>query len=586
MSTIPHSVSVAYDWLMDNIDIDDICHGNCSGHGGCLDGKCACLVQFTGGTCQDPNNGYFVAFGCIFIMLSIVSFVQLCLCIRNEYISQGRKSLKEAIFRLTGQKLLYALTIFATAIRGIYFFTKLHVSELVSNNLWTAYYPLLLSCFSFIVCFWAEAFHVEFERNQHRFLGKSFIGFFIFNLFIYCLLFVNMVLLDVVPNDAYADLITKVTNGIFAGTMIIAVIFFLIYGVEVYFKVRGAFTNGDSDVDPWQLSMSRLGLVSQAMFQFCLALFLLSDITKDVWKHRLPILSQNFYDIGFRVVEFSVAVWFPCVLWNCKSPENLWVLNPKKLFSSAKTVFDESTEDKYIRSTDYQSYGSCNPSVIDGKHDCWICYDPERQDAGHLIQPCECKGDMATVHHECLRKWLMECIEDDRDFKCKVCNVKYKLHVGSIWLPKGMKPRHWVQTFFSLIIMVGCPFAAYTISHTLDVTQTYINVLIIGITLLVEFSCLRMLAINLGICYKRGHVSTLSIAGRIKTLPKPKPVNEGEQILQQQSSESESDTNTAVISTADQIVTDEERTNVIRTGLTNSRSCSISIEAVIENHRL
>ncbi|XP_060074722.1 uncharacterized protein LOC132554421 [Ylistrum balloti] len=577
MSTVSQSVSVPYDWLMD--DLDDSCHANCSGHGGCLDGKCACLVQFTGGTCQDPNNGYFLAFGCIFVMLSMVSLVQLCLCIRNEYISHGRKSLKQATFHLTGQKLLFGLTVFATAIRGIYFFTKLHVSELVSNNLWMAYYPLLLSCFSFIVCFWAEAFHVEFKRNQPRFLSKSFIGFFIFNLFIYCLLFVNIVLLDVVPNDVYADLVTKVTNGIFAGTMIIAVIFFLIYGVQVYFKVHGAFTKGDSDVDPWQLSMSRLGMVSQAMFQFFLALFLLSDITKDAWKHRLPILSQNFYDIGFRVVEFSVAVWFPCVLWNCKSPENLWVLNPKKLFSTDKTVFDENTEEKYIKDTEYQSYGSCNPSVNDGKQDCWICYDPERQDAGHLIQPCECKGDMATVHHECLRKWLMECIEDDRDFKCKVCNVKYKLHVGSTWLPKGMKPRHWLQTFFSLIIMVGCPFAAYTISHTLVVTKTYINVLIIGITLLIEFSCLRLLAINLGVCYKRGHVSTLSIASRIRSLSKPNVHNELDHSMHP-----ESESEATVTSTLDENDTDEERTNALSTQLTGS--CSMSIEVVIENHRL
>ena len=42
------------------------------------------------------------------------------------------------------------------------------------------------------------------------------------------------------------------------------------------------------------------------------------------------------------------------------------------------------------------------------KADCWICYDPERQDAGSFIQPCSCKGDVATVHHECLKKWLME----------------------------------------------------------------------------------------------------------------------------------------------------------------------------------
>ena len=40
--------------------------------------------------------------------------------------------------------------------------------------------------------------------------------------------------------------------------------------------------------------------------------------------------------------------------------------------------------------------------------DCWICYDSERQDVGPLIQPCQCRGDVSSVHHDCLRRWLVE----------------------------------------------------------------------------------------------------------------------------------------------------------------------------------
>lgn len=40
--------------------------------------------------------------------------------------------------------------------------------------------------------------------------------------------------------------------------------------------------------------------------------------------------------------------------------------------------------------------------------DCWICYDSDRQDAGPLIQPCQCRGDVSAVHHDCLRRWLVE----------------------------------------------------------------------------------------------------------------------------------------------------------------------------------
>lgn len=38
--------------------------------------------------------------------------------------------------------------------------------------------------------------------------------------------------------------------------------------------------------------------------------------------------------------------------------------------------------------------------------DCWICYDSENTD--RLIQPCDCKGGMELVHHDCLKKWLLE----------------------------------------------------------------------------------------------------------------------------------------------------------------------------------
>ena len=43
--------------------------------------------------------------------------------------------------------------------------------------------------------------------------------------------------------------------------------------------------------------------------------------------------------------------------------------------------------------------------------ECWICYDPDRTDVGPMINPCECRGDVSAVHHDCLQRWLMEvCI--------------------------------------------------------------------------------------------------------------------------------------------------------------------------------
>jgi len=102
-------------------------------------------------------------------------------------------------------------------------------------------------------------------------------------------------------------------------------------------------------IDTAQLHQSRLGLVSQAMMLLITVCFLLSEILGEFWKKKVPLESRNVFDVLFRVVELGVALWFPCVLWNCmrweKNPEfcyshitslffrpdQLWILNPKKI---------------------------------------------------------------------------------------------------------------------------------------------------------------------------------------------------------------------------------------------------------------
>lgn len=485
------------------------CQLNCSGHGSCDNGQCICMVQYAGDFCQDQNRGYFVAFGSIFATLSAVAIIQLVLCIHNEYAKQKHKSIRK-VLRINAQKLLYALTFFATAIKGIYFFTKWSISDKASSNLSSAFYPVMLSGFSFIICFWAEAFHLgDIKFDKPRFLGKSIIGFLVFNFLMYSLLFIQLVATDVIDDPITTELITKVCNSCFACLMIVAVVFFLVYGVEVYFKVHGAFNSKTGSVDPWQLHASRLGLIAQALLQLFTALFIIADVKRDIWKNRLPIISQNFYDIGFRIVEFGVVLWFPCVLWNCKSPENLWVLNPTTLFKSLKT--SEKNETDAVKDSNQENYGSLY-QVHGGKQDCWICYDPDRTDVGSLIQPCQCRGDVSSVHHECLRKWLIECADQQKELKCKVCNEPYKVSGGWSWFPRGLKPRHWLQTFLVLIVITSVPFITYAVTHS--VTSLYIRIFVIGVCVLLEIGCLRVLASSFGVCYKRGRLSTITIAGR------------------------------------------------------------------------
>ena len=62
--------------------------------------------------------------------------------------------------------------------------------------------------------------------------------------------------------------------------------------------------------------------------------------------------------------------------------------------------------------------------------DCWICYDPDRNDCGPMIHPCDCRGDVGAVHHDCLRRWLVEVnidwVKSGKTFSPS--NVKKQFH--------------------------------------------------------------------------------------------------------------------------------------------------------------
>ncbi len=124
----------------------------------------------------------------------------------------------------------------------------------------SAYYPLVLSGSSLIVCFWAEVFHLrEIRWDRPRFLSKSFLGFLAFNVITYSLLTAELLLVwirgagkgeesghrdrdGVGGDDDDDEYFTHIFNGCYAVLMFVVVVFFLIYGVEVFFKVRGGFT--------------------------------------------------------------------------------------------------------------------------------------------------------------------------------------------------------------------------------------------------------------------------------------------------------------------------------------------------------
>ena len=102
------------------------------------------------------------------------------------------------------------------------------------------------------------------------------------------------------------------------------------------------------------------------------------------------------------------------------APEQLWILNPRKLLSRQVDPINAQN------ATNKQSTSAEEGQSFLVKKDCWICYDAEKQE--QLIQPCKCTGDVSSVHHECLRRWLVEsCTTSDTILKCKVCDSPYEI---------------------------------------------------------------------------------------------------------------------------------------------------------------
>ena len=259
-----------------------------------------------------------------------------------------------------------------------------------------------------------------------------------------------------------------------------------------------------------QLHQSRLGLLSQALMMMITVGFLLSETLSQFWKPKVDLTSQNTHVIIFRVVEIGVALWFPCVLWNCIRPEQLWILNPKKII---KTGHSASPRDG--RAAD-ESGGSRDSSTSRSEEfECFICYDTDNSLGGTLIQPCGCKGDVGYVHHDCLRRWLVEKGEENPDnLTCDVCKQPYEVERDSsqFSLAQGFTPVHWVVTASTVLVMVtaagGC-WAAIQIY-----SQAWIRMVAVGLALLIQYICLRFLGLNTVTAYQRAKVYGLKIMSK------------------------------------------------------------------------
>ncbi|XP_032778875.2 uncharacterized protein LOC116917499 isoform X1 [Daphnia magna] len=560
-------------WGENSSDLQSNCQANCS-HGECYNGTCFCEIQFEGVQCAEPSVGYHVGFASVFLLVAATSLIQLFICIHAEYARLKTPSFLKAC-RITNQKFLYILVFLAALLRGLYFAYPATTDEW-SSSLLSAYYPVLLTGASLIVCFWAEVFHLRDVEERPPFLSKSFLGFLAFNVITYSLLIAELVITNTqIHSEEDKRFFTNVFNGCYAILMFIVVIFFLIYGVEVYFKVRGGFlhegessiplgimsfktitsssspaclssfviasspdhaghvTDKDAEekevtvhlmkeevihgrtpvpfrqsIDTAQLHQSRLGLVSQAMMLLITVCFLLSEILGEFWKKKVPLESRNIFDVVFRLVELGVALWFPCVLWNCMRPDQLWILNPKKILKK----FDIATSLELTTRNAEDAPPKTQDTNGDRKAECWICYDTDTTDAGLMIFPCSCKGDVGAVHHECLKRWLIESANNPSALICKVCQTPYQVETKArSWsqINVAITPWHWAQTAGLVLLMCGSVGGACAIIKIYE--DSGIRLLAVSVALLIVYICCRFLGLNTIMAYQRAKVSAFKI---------------------------------------------------------------------------
>lgn len=502
-----------------------LCPSNCSGNGDCLTGgTCLCQVQYTGWSCSDSNLRYYVTFAVLFYLISFATIVQLIMRIRSEVMMSPSRSLLKAC-KLDIQKLVYLFVICATGSRAVYFTFGIYdnIPEAAMKNLFTVFYPFVLSGFSLIICYWAESFHlVGLQLDKPRFLTKSICGFLSFNVLVYV-----MLAAQVISNNVFslnlASRIDDVFNGCYAFLMFFVLVFFLIYGVEIFYKVKGAFMqdegNGTS-VNVGQLYQSRMALCVQAGFQLAVTMFLMSEVLGKMWKHNMSIGEKNIVEIAFHIAELGCVLWFPCALWNVNKPGKLWILNPQNLLTYSKT----SPEDVFISNEvttpgkdilNDENFADETEKFNQEESECWICYDKDKQEP--MIQPCNCKGDMKLVHHDCLKVWLVEKsmigAGSKNTLECSVCKVRYTVvSDGRIfWTPNKVQFRAWAQTFLVIATMATLPVVLFLLWHKIH--QAVAKTALVIFLILGEYCLLRLLGFNFVKAYNITRTRALRILG-------------------------------------------------------------------------
>lgn len=205
------------------------------------------------------------------------------------------------------------------------------------------------------------------------------------------------------------------------------------------------------------------------------------------------------------------------------SPSELWILNPRKLLTRLDQLEkpkDQVDGDDKTNATNEEGESFLN------KKECWICYDSEKNEP--LIQPCRCTGDVSSVHHDCLKRWLVEvifvrlvfvffvkiyCFQSSSNtdgLRCKVCGCQYEVqHTTRLDWERGFTAHHWGSTAVIVTCMCMAVSGAWVVIQMFE--DPYIRMTSASVALLVIYVCVRFLGVNTVDAFQRAKVGGVNI---------------------------------------------------------------------------
>ncbi|VVC91325.1 unnamed protein product [Leptidea sinapis] len=365
------------------------CALDCSGRGDCMNGTCLCEIRFSGNEYRRgvPRGFFRVRCAAHAVYRDGVPAAEGAQPASRFQGHHTEGALSRRVPRLANTRRLF------------------HIAFSIPGDVGDEPALRLLSVFHLRDVLW----------ERQRFLSKSFLAFVTFNVISYSLLFAE-------------SFYQHVFNGCYAVLLFIVVIFFLIYGVEVYFKLRGEFLRQ-------------------------------TKVCTIITPRPGPSTAADGEDVKDTLVKQNVET------------------------------------DSLVGS-------------VGSSRDCWICYDGSRQEP--LIRPCRCTGDVAAVHHDCLKRWLIESYGTPDCMKCKVCNTPYVVEETNrlVW-ERGFTCVHFLRTILAFICMSCTGLFAWVIVQFYPTPVT--RVLCTGGALLICYVAARYLGINTLIAYRRARVASIRI---------------------------------------------------------------------------